>query len=67
MLPCRKYILQSDLEGFLSKRRAAEAFHILDRDGDGQVSLAELRSSITEIFKYAAQSPAVSLASWPSS
>lgn len=52
VIPCRRnYILQSDLEAFLSPRRAAEAFEMLDRDGDNQVTLAELRKSINEILK----------------
>lgn len=43
--------MQSDLEAFLSPRKAAEAFDMLDRDSDGRLTLVELRSSIEEIFR----------------
>ena len=47
----RNYILPADLEDFLPPSRAAQAFEVLDLDGDGQLTLPELRDAVTKILK----------------
>lgn len=36
---CRNYIIKGDLEHFLSTKKAAKAFEMLDVDHDGKVCL----------------------------
>lgn len=48
---CRNYVTLEDLQPFLPARKAEEAFAMLDRNGDGQVTLMELRTAIQEVLK----------------
>ena len=43
---CRTYILPEDLEHFLEPEKAQQAFDILDVDGDGQVTLHNIRDAV---------------------
>ena len=47
---CRTYILPSDLEEFLAPQEVDEAFHMLDENGNGKVSLHEIRDAVINIF-----------------
>ena len=44
---CRNYIIQSDLEHFLSEEHAVRAMKMLDGDGDGKV-----RADPLHLFQY---------------
>jgi len=46
----RSHIVVRDLEAFLPPEQAQEAFDMLDQDGDGQLTLAEVCAAITAIF-----------------
>ncbi|KAL4418850.1 hypothetical protein ABPG77_004447 [Micractinium sp. CCAP 211/92] len=47
----RSWIQQSDLEDFLPPGQAREAFLYLDADGNGRISLQEIRASVLQIFQ----------------
>jgi hypothetical protein len=48
---CREYILLEDLCQFLPEDRAKAAFPVLDCDGDGRVSMADMRDAVVAIYK----------------
>ena len=48
---CRTYILAEDLEHFLEPEKAQQAFDILDVDGDGQVTLHNIRDAVVSIYQ----------------
>ena len=48
---CRTYILPEDLEHFLEPEKAQQAFDILDVDGDGQVTLHNIRDAVVSIYQ----------------
>lgn len=48
---CRTYILPEDLEHFLEPDKAQQAFDILDVDGDGQVTLHNIRDAVVSIYQ----------------
>jgi len=50
-LVCRTYILPEDLEHFLEPEKAQQAFDILDVDGDGQVTLHNIRDAVVTIYQ----------------
>ncbi|KAK9840563.1 hypothetical protein WJX81_001411 [Elliptochloris bilobata] len=47
----RNHIEREDLEAFLPADQAAEAFAMLDKDGNGQLTLSEVREAIVNIFR----------------
>ena len=47
----RQHILPPDLEDFLPKGEAREAFAALDVDGDGKISTADIRQAVQGIFQ----------------
>ncbi|KAL3160440.1 hypothetical protein ABBQ32_010760 [Trebouxia sp. C0010 RCD-2024] len=47
----RTYILPEDLEHFLEPEKAQQAFDILDVDGDGQVTLHNIRDAVVSIYQ----------------
>lgn len=47
----RDYISREDLSFFLEGEAAARAMHMLDTDGDGRVSLAEMRDAVIAIYR----------------
>lgn len=51
VLVCRTYILAEDLEHFLEPEKAQQAFDILDVDGDGQVTLHNIRDAVVSIYQ----------------
>ena len=51
LLFCRAYILPEDLEHFLEPEKAQQAFDILDVDGDGQVTLHNIRDAVVTIYQ----------------
>ena len=48
---CRDHITTEDLECFLPPDKAANALSVLDIDGDGKISLADMRNAIVSIYK----------------
>ena len=40
-----------DLEYFLSAPKAAKAFEVLDVDGDGKVSLHDIRDAVLNVYR----------------
>ena len=48
---CRNHIERDDLEAFLPPEQAEEAFRMLDQDGNGRLTLSEVRAAITNIFR----------------
>ncbi len=54
---CRTYILAEDLEHFLEAEKAQQAFDILDVDGDGQVTLHNIRDAVVSIYQVCPQPP----------
>lgn len=61
---CRTFILPEDLEHFLEPEKAQQAFDILDVDGDGQVTLHNIRDAVVTIYQVQ-QLAALSLTSAP--
>ena len=47
----RHYLIQEDLQHFLEPQDAAEAFQLLDQDGNGRVTLKEMRMTVLSIYK----------------
>lgn len=47
----RNEILLEDLEWFLPKDKAAAAMKVLDVDGDGKVSLTDIRDAVVSIYR----------------
>eukprot|EP00887_Chlorella_sp_A99_P004910 scaffold4.g4910.t1 len=47
----RQHLLLMDLHAFLPPDQAAEAFRFLDRNGDGAVSLHELKLAVAQIYQ----------------
>ena len=47
----RDYISREDLSFFLEGEAAARAMRVLDTDGDGRVSLAEMRDAVIAIYR----------------
>ena len=47
----RDYISREDLNFFLEGEAAARAVRVLDTDGDGRVSLAEMRDAVIAIYR----------------
>ncbi|KAK9815600.1 hypothetical protein WJX72_006571 [[Myrmecia] bisecta] len=47
----RNYIMPEDLEHFLPPKKAQQAFEMLDIDGDGQVSLHDIRDAVIQIYQ----------------
>ncbi|KAL0029403.1 hypothetical protein WJX77_004930 [Trebouxia sp. C0004] len=47
----RTYILPEDLEHFLEPGKAQQAFDILDVDGDGQVTLHNIRDAVVNVYQ----------------
>lgn len=48
---CRTYIMPEDLEHFLEPEKAQQAFDVLDVDGDGQVTLHNIRDAVVNIYQ----------------
>ena len=46
----RDHISISDLEGFLPPVKAANALSTLDTDGDGKISMADMRDAVVSIY-----------------
>ena len=47
----RNYILPQDLVGFLPADKIDNAFEMLDVDGDGKVSLQDIRDAVLQLYK----------------
>ena len=47
----RNYILPQDLVSFLPADKIDHAFETLDMDGDGRVSLQDIRDAVVQIYK----------------
>ena len=56
-LCCRTYILPQDLVGFLPAEKVDHAFEMLDVDGDGKVSLQDIRDAVIQIYKVSPGQP----------
>jgi hypothetical protein len=54
----RKHLMAEDFEALLPLEQAREAFHILDKDGNGQLTPKELCQGVTEIFRHPPRPPA---------
>ncbi len=50
LLVCRDHVCLDDLEQLLPKERAAKALKVLDVDGDGKVSLHDMRDAVIQIY-----------------
>ena len=50
----RNYILPQDLIGFLPADKVDNAFEMLDVDGDGKVSLQDIRDAVLQLYKVCA-------------
>ncbi len=51
-MPCRSFILPSDVLPFLpDPEEAAAGFRMLDVNGDGRVTISEMREVIAKIYK----------------
>ena len=48
---CRDHITTEDLECFLPPEKSANALSVLDMDGDGKISLADMRDAVVSIYK----------------
>ena len=48
---CRDHISVQDLEWFLPPTKAANALSVLDIDGDGKISLSDMRDAVVSIYK----------------
>lgn len=48
---CRNFILQEDIEHFLPPDAAKLCFESLDIDGDGKVSLHDMREAVLKIYQ----------------
>ena len=48
---CRNFILQDDIEHFLPPEAAKLCFESLDMDGDGKVSLHDMREAVLKIYQ----------------
>lgn len=51
LFSCRNYILPQDLIGFLPADKVDNAFEMLDMDGDGKVSLQDIRDAVLQLYK----------------
>ena len=47
----RDHISVQDLEWFLPPTKAANALSVLDIDGDGKISLSDMRDAVVSIYK----------------
>ena len=47
--PCRRFITLADLRKFLPMQHARSALQFLDTDGDGRISLADMREAVQGI------------------
>ena len=47
---CRDHVCLTDLEQLLPKEKAARALKVLDVDGDGKVSLHDMRDAVIQIY-----------------
>lgn len=47
----RNYIIKEDLEHFLSAKKAARAFEMLDVDHDGKVTLHNTRDAVIQVYQ----------------
>lgn len=47
----RDYISSEDLDFFLEGESAKRAMRVLDTDGDGRISLAEMRDAVIAIYR----------------
>ena len=50
MLVSRDHITLQDLECFLPPEKAANALSVLDIDGDGKISMADMRDAVVSIY-----------------
>ena len=50
MLVFRNHISLQDLECFLPPEKAANALSVLDIDGDGKVSMSDMRDAVVSIY-----------------
>ena len=50
-IDCRDHISVQDLEWFLPPTKAANALSVLDIDGDGKISLSDMRDAVVSIYK----------------
>ena len=48
---CRDHITTEDLLCFLPPEKAANALSVLDIDGDGKISLTDMRDAVVSIYK----------------
>lgn len=49
----RKHLLLEDLEALLPPKQAQEAFALVDKNGDGRLTLQEMAGSIANILRRA--------------
>ena len=49
----RNYILEEDLHAFMRPKQAREAFHFLDRDKSGRLTLREVNEAVANVFQCA--------------
>ena len=47
---CRDHISIQDLECFLPPEKAANALSVLDIDGDGKITLSDMRDAVVSIY-----------------
>ena len=50
VLICRDHISLQDLECFLPPEKAANALSALDIDGDGKISMSDMRDAVVAIY-----------------
>ena len=46
---CRNFIVPMDLEFFMPPEKIAQALKVLDVDGDGKISLADMRDAVIQV------------------
>ena len=49
MMSCRNFIVPMDLEFFMPPEKIPQALKALDVDGDGKISLADMRDAVIQV------------------
>ena len=49
-MACRNFIVPMDLEFFMPPEKIAQALKVLDVDGDGKISLADMRDAVIQVL-----------------
>ena len=49
MMVCRNFIVPMDLEFFMPPEKIPQALKALDVDGDGKISLADMRDAVIQV------------------